>query len=151
MNRPGFQKQFQALADKAWENAIQLIQHMSKRGVAHSFSTYNDFANTNIMDSPTLELYEVNALALALDVEKKLAIEAHTLHKQYMDRSEYKNKAQHTVSNYDPEVCVVEWRDCMSGKYLFSISFLNLDCPLFGREIHRRTGRHYSQTLRLYK
>lgn len=111
-NRPGFQKQFQALADKAWESAMNLIQHSSKRGVVHDFSV----TPTPTNPIKTLELFELQALALALDIEKKMSIEAHLLHNQYTDRKVIKKTANGDVIEYDPEVCALSSR--------FSLQFI---------------------------
>lgn len=94
-NRPGFEKQFRELSDTAWERTIDLIKHITKRGGAHDF-----FARKTITISKqhkrTLELDELSALAYALDVEKNLAIEAHSLHERY-------SHANHKA-HYDAEV-----------------------------------------------
>lgn len=94
-NRPGFQKQFSALSNKAFERSIDLIKHITKRGGAHDFSVRH--ANTvSTQQKRILELNEINALALALDTEKTLALEAHSLHERY-------SHANHKA-HYDAEV-----------------------------------------------
>lgn len=107
-NRPGFEKQFLALSNKAWSNAIDLIKHITKRGGAHSFNARPHTA-TATDAKKVLELAEMQALALALDSEKALAIEAHNLHEMYS-----RHRATHTDGpadihhaghrEYDPEV-----------------------------------------------
>lgn len=92
-NRPGFEKQFRALSDTAWNHAIGLIKHITKRGEIHDF---NKNTLTAAEKSKTFELDELNALALALDTEKNLAAEAHSLHERY-SHANHKN-------HYDPEV-----------------------------------------------
>lgn len=92
-NRPGFEKQFRGLSDSAWNNAITLIKHITKRGGSHDFSKSS--LSPSAKDK-TLELDELNSLALALDVEKTLAAEAHSLHERY-------SHANHKA-HYDPEV-----------------------------------------------
>lgn len=94
-NRPGFEKQFRELSDTAWERSINLIKHITKRGGVHDFYTRRTttVARNN---KRTLELDELSALAYALDVEKNLAVEAHSLHERY---SHANHKAQ-----YDSEV-----------------------------------------------
>jgi len=94
-NRPGFEKQFRALSDAAWENSIKLIKHITKRGGSHDF--YQKIKpSVSTSQKRILEVDELNALALALDTEKTLAIEAHGLHELYS----HANKKAH----YDPEV-----------------------------------------------
>lgn len=91
-NRPGFEKQFRALSDKSWSNAITLIKHITKRGGAHDFSVN---ATRKADKKPLLGFNEMQALALALDYEKTLAKEAHHIHQK-------NTHAQHT--DYDPEI-----------------------------------------------
>jgi len=94
-NRPGFEKQFRGLSDTAWSNSIKLIKHITKRGGAHDFYAKKAVSVTN-QQKRILEVDELNALALALDVEKTLALEAHRLHERY---SHANSKA-----HYDAEV-----------------------------------------------
>lgn len=93
-NRPGFEKVFRSLSDRAWNNAISLIKEITKRGGAHDFSTR--ISSAQIQQNKMLELSELNALALALDTEKELAKEAHDIHQRY-SHATHKN-------HYDPEV-----------------------------------------------
>jgi len=94
-NRPGFEKQFRGLSDTAWNNAIGLIKHITKRGGAHDFYSRR-VASVEGQKKRILELDEINALALALDTEKALAAEAHSLHERY-------SHANHKA-HYDAEV-----------------------------------------------
>jgi len=95
-NRPGFEKQFRALSDNAWANAIKMIKHITKRGGAHDFTARRDSPISTTQQKLTLELNEINALAFALDVEKTLAAEAHRLHERYSHA--------HQKSTYDAEI-----------------------------------------------
>lgn len=95
-NRPGFQKQFHGLSDTAWNRAIDLIKHITKRGGQHDFYTRRSTTVSSTPQRRILELSEINALALALDTEKSLATEAHGLHERY-------SHANHK-SRYDAEV-----------------------------------------------
>lgn len=94
-NRPGFEKQFRALSDTAWGRSIDLIKHITKRGGTHDFYTRRS-ASVSAQQKRILELNEINALALALDVEKTLALEAHSIHERY-------SHANHKA-HYDAEV-----------------------------------------------
>lgn len=96
-NRPGFEKQFRGLSDKSWGNGIELIKHITKRGGAHDFSISS---NNKTEKKQILDLNEINALALTLDYEKTLALEAHHIHERY-------SHAKHPAE-YDPEVCIAE-------------------------------------------
>lgn len=98
-NRPGFEKQFHGLSDTAWNRAIDLIKHITKRGGQHDFYTRRS-ATVSTPQKRILELNEINALALALDTEKTLATEAHGLHERY---SHANHKAR-----YDAEVLLLQ-------------------------------------------
>lgn len=104
-NRPGFAKQFRALADRAWDSGLDLIKHITKRGEKHNFKISKDVvrkeheaakANTVLdpseytkqsKDKQTLDLNEIQALALTLDYEKTLARDAHFIHQKYSHRA----------------------------------------------------------------
>lgn len=76
-NRPGFAKLFRSLSDKAWNDGIELIKYMTKRGGSMNFF------NTGAVHTDTAgnyELYEYEAIAKALDIEKQLADEANRIH-----------------------------------------------------------------------
>jgi len=92
-NRPGFEKQFRSLSDKSWNNGIELIKHITKRGGSHDFSisSANKTEKKQILD-----LNEINALALTLDYEKTLSLEAHHIHERF-------SHAKHR-DEYDPEI-----------------------------------------------
>lgn len=89
-NRPGFEKTFKGLSDTAWNRGIGLIKHITKRGGAHDFNL-----RSNRVKTP-LELSEIEALGLALDIEKGLAVKAHNIHEMY-------SHANHKA-HYDAEV-----------------------------------------------
>lgn len=106
VNRPGFAKQFRELSNNAWNHAIGLIKHITKRGGAHDFqktsittAIHNNNIETTTTRTPikprTFEQTEIGALAMALDMEKTLAFEAHELHRTF---SHVKHE------HYEPEV-----------------------------------------------
>lgn len=92
-NRPGFEKLFRGLADKAFDDAISLIQHMTKRGGQMNFNTKPTIAKNT---QTRFEVNELHSLALALEIEKDLATEAHHIHEHI---SHANNRA-----HYDPEI-----------------------------------------------
>jgi len=94
-NRPGFEKQFRALSDTAWNRGVGLMKHITKRGGAHDFAIRH---NSTVQQTVKriLELNEINALAVALDTEKTLSSEAHGLHERY-------SHANHKT-HYDAEI-----------------------------------------------
>lgn len=80
-NRKGFTKMFKTLSDTAWNDAIELIKYMSKRGVNmdFQFKIADDLVTPTPKDD-TYELYEMESLSKALDIQKSLAVEAHRIH-----------------------------------------------------------------------
>jgi len=90
-NRPGFEKQFRSLSDKAFADAIDIIKYITQRGGTHNFAApqLKAFPREKV-----LELDEINSMALALDMEKKMAEQAISIHKAYS----HANHATH----YDP-------------------------------------------------
>lgn len=94
-NRPGFEKKFRELSDAAWERSINLIKHITKRGGQHDFYTRRS-VTVSTPQKRVLELNEISSLAFALDTEKSLALEAHSLHERY-------SHANHK-SHYDAEI-----------------------------------------------
>lgn len=99
-NRPGFEKQFLALSNKAWENTIDLIKHITMRGGAHNFLARSHVINVTqpTAHKQVLELNELESMALALESEKQLSAEAHSLHEHYS-----RHHSTHP-GQYDPEV-----------------------------------------------
>jgi len=95
-NRPGFEKLFNGLSDKAWDRAVDLIKHITKRGGVANFNQRNEIPSTVGQQQRKLEVDELHALALALDSEKKLSLDAHHLHRRvsHIDHHEH----------YDPEI-----------------------------------------------
>lgn len=77
-NREGFAKLYKKYSDKAWEDAIELIKYITKRGGTHDFKYKKEIPSE--LGSPTLELEELPSLAKALDMWKYTAEEAHAIH-----------------------------------------------------------------------
>nr|QED22038.1 ferritin light chain subunit [Samia ricini] len=81
INRAGFSKMFRKLSDEAWEKAIDLIKHVTMRGINM------DFSRRSIYDPEpgkkyVVELHELDSLAKALDTQKELAERAFTIHRE---------------------------------------------------------------------
>lgn len=105
-NRPGFAKQFRSLSDKAWNGGIDLIKHITKRGGEHDFGATDEivkdhYRNNGTEYTPrrgrqTLELNEIDSLALTLDYEKMLAKDAHYIHFKYTHK-EHDSEIAHFV------------------------------------------------------
>ncbi|KAJ8979927.1 hypothetical protein NQ317_003669 [Molorchus minor] len=79
-NRLGFEKLFRGLSDETWHDAIELIQYITKRGGEMNFQTVSNDIISEEQQDANFELYELQSIAKALDIEKKLAVEAHRIH-----------------------------------------------------------------------
>ncbi|CAG9769744.1 unnamed protein product [Ceutorhynchus assimilis] len=91
-NRAGFEKLFRGLSDDLWDDGINTIKYMTKRGARMNF---NNIASELEQEKPSLELFELQAIGRALDIEKKLAKDAFDLHKA---------ASGHKNDHHDPEV-----------------------------------------------
>lgn len=137
-NRPGFEKKFRELSDTAWERSINLIKHITKRGGQHDFFTRRQ-VTVSTAQKHVLELNEINAMAFALDTEKSLSLEAHSLHERYShanhkahyDPEVWNTKNPNSPSMIDISICQI-WCFC-----IFS------GCSLLGREIDWRSSKHH--------
>lgn len=87
-NRLGFSKLFKKLSDDAWEKTIDIIKHVTMRGGDMNFgqrSTQKSIDRKNY----TVEVYEVHALARALDTQKELAERAFYIHREATRNSQH--------------------------------------------------------------
>ncbi|XP_034950716.1 ferritin, lower subunit [Chelonus insularis] len=91
-NRDGFKGFFRKMSDKAWENAIDLIKFITKRGGKMNFNVLPRIKRSD--KNLVLELPEINSLARALDTEKQMANEALHIH----------NIAEHHANKHDASV-----------------------------------------------
>jgi ferritin heavy chain len=84
-NRPGFEKLYRNLADKSWEESIELMKYITNRGYSMNLkSAPFDYSNntkslTEISTYP--EISELKSLSLALEMNKFLAEKAHDIHR----------------------------------------------------------------------
>ncbi|GJQ77056.1 Fer2LCH [Trypoxylus dichotomus] len=77
-NREGFEKLFRSFSDDKWNTAIELIKYLGKRGAQMNFSERKQEPRDPLQNE--FEVYELESLAKALDIEKNLAIDAHNIH-----------------------------------------------------------------------
>ncbi|KRG00032.1 uncharacterized protein Dwil_GK14130, isoform B [Drosophila willistoni] len=92
-NRPGFQKLYQGLSDRSFDDTIALIKQITRRGGIVDFNTRHESAASVSTQRQTLEVDELQSLALALDNEKQLATGATHVH----------TRASHS-QQHDPEL-----------------------------------------------
>ncbi|XP_059612443.1 ferritin light chain, oocyte isoform [Phlebotomus argentipes] len=92
-NRPGFSKKFRELSDRSWNHGIDLIKHITTRGGKMEFRTVE---KPRLLFEHTLELDELQSMAIVLENEKFLAKTAHHIHQN----ASHANHSTH----YDPEV-----------------------------------------------
>lgn len=90
-NRPGFEKLYRGLSDELWEDGIDTIKFITSRGGQMNFNNVPQ----DLQAQQSLELYELQSLGKALDIEKKLATEAFDIHK---------DTSGHRSDHYDPEI-----------------------------------------------
>lgn len=134
-NREGFGKLFRSLSDEKWHDAIELMKYIGKRGGEMNFRTRK--AEANVTRQNDFELYELESLSKALDIEKELAIDAHDIHgeatrrrKEYHDpeissfiEEEYVHKHSKTIrklTGYTHDLLkILDGPERSLGLYLF--------------------------------
>jgi len=94
-NRAGFEKLFRDLSDNKWHEGIEMIKYLTKRGGEMNFLAIGDDVSKEEERERSFELYELSAVARALDIEKNMAAEAFTIH------TEASRKDSHF---HDPEI-----------------------------------------------
>ncbi|XP_055524220.1 soma ferritin-like [Wyeomyia smithii] len=85
LDRPGFEKLYRKISDKAWEDTIGLIKYQSKRGLSVSLNGALSIVGKldgKVEKSTLVDSDELSSLKLALDYEKLLAEESHRVHKK---------------------------------------------------------------------
>uniref|UniRef100_T1DH45 Ferritin n=1 Tax=Anopheles aquasalis TaxID=42839 RepID=T1DH45_ANOAQ len=108
LDRPGFEKLYRKISDKAWADAIDLIKYQSRRGsFGHLVNPREEVPKEqgNILIrsgnyQKAKELKELGSLQFALEYEKALAQEAHAIHRKVSHA--YKSGDEH--HHYDPDV-----------------------------------------------
>jgi len=91
-DRPGFEKVLTGLSNGAWNKGLEMIKESAKRGVAHSFGIANDDRVSAHGD-----YNEVEALAKAVEIEKKLLTRANDIHRHHSHATLNEDK----VKGYD--------------------------------------------------
>jgi len=91
-DRPGFEKVLHGLSDSAWGKGIEMIKVLSKRGAVHSFTESNEGTI-----KPHGDLNEVESMAKAVEIEKKLLVRANDIHRHHSHATLNEDK----VKGYD--------------------------------------------------
>ncbi|XP_052869109.1 soma ferritin [Anopheles cruzii] len=100
LDRPGFEKLYRKMSDKAWEDAVGLIKYQSRRG---SFGNLVKPKKDSKYDK-VLDVQELSSLQFALDYEKTLAKEAHAIHRKVSHaHSKVSANGSEDVYHYDPD------------------------------------------------
>lgn len=79
-NRPGFQKLYKEMSDRSFDDAIELIKQVTRRGGQVDFRAISQHPNSIAQSNLKLEEDELHSLGIALDVEKTLTEGAYHLH-----------------------------------------------------------------------
>ncbi|XP_039970429.1 soma ferritin [Bactrocera neohumeralis] len=81
-NRPGFNKLYRDLSDRSFDDAIDLIKHVTRRGGQVDFRAISQHPNSIAQSKLKLEEDELHSLGIALDIEKTLTADAGHVHYQ---------------------------------------------------------------------
>lgn len=87
-NRPGFQKLYQGLSDRSFDDTIDLIKQLTRRGGRVDFNTVHESPASVAKQALHLEVDELHSLAMALDTEKQLSNGAFHVHTRSLHASE---------------------------------------------------------------
>ncbi|OAD56689.1 Soma ferritin [Eufriesea mexicana] len=79
--REGFKKLYRKYSDKMWEDAVNIIKYITKRGGRMNFNQLPHYKKS-AKDDLVIDLNELKSLAKALDTQKQLAHEAMRIHSQ---------------------------------------------------------------------
>lgn len=102
LDRPGFEKLYRKISDKAWEDTVGLVKYQSRRGLTVSLDgvqtgVVNQLNEGKVGKTSLLDSTELSSLKVALGYEKILADESHRIHKKI-------SHAHDKGAAYDPDV-----------------------------------------------
>jgi len=89
-NREGFSKLYRKLADDAWDDTLDLIKYMAKRG----FNMDYNITPRKKVSVRSYKMSEIESLATALDMHKVLAETAHEIHNEVSGRNKKVHDAE---------------------------------------------------------
>ena len=100
-DRPGFEKVFHGLSDKAWNNGVDMIKEMSKRGAKFNFEKITKSVKSMVPSN------EITAMEAAASIEKeflKSAITVHRIHSHaYKEALKLHEKYDSGITHYMDE------------------------------------------------
>jgi len=96
-NRPGFQKLYQGLSDRSFDDTIDLIKQVTRRGGIVDFNTRHSSPAAVAKQQLNLEVDELHSLGLALDNEKQLANGAMHVHTRATHATERDPEMAHYI------------------------------------------------------
>lgn len=96
-NRPGFQKLYQGLSDRSFDDTIDMIKQLTKRGGKVNFNIVHESPASVSKQQLALEVDELHSLALALDNEKQLSTGAFHVHTRALHATERDPEVAHYV------------------------------------------------------
>lgn len=102
LDRPGFEKLYRKISDKAWEDTVGLVKYQTKRGLTVDLNGVQSgvvgmLSGGKLSKASLLDSDELSSLKLALGYEKILADESHRIHKKI-------SHAHDKGLAYDPDV-----------------------------------------------
>lgn len=103
LDRPGFEKLYRKLSDKAWEDTEKLVKYQSRRGLTVQLDGVQSGVLGQLNEGKVggkttlLDSNELSSLKVALGYEKILADESHRIHKKI-------SHAHDKGAAYDPDV-----------------------------------------------
>lgn len=95
-HREGFKDLYRKYSDKAWEDAIDVMKYITKRGGKMNFNQLPRFKKS-VKENRVLDLNELNSLAKALDTQKQLAEEAIRIHAQAQPHNKHDAAVAHYI------------------------------------------------------
>ncbi|XP_017887177.1 ferritin subunit [Ceratina calcarata] len=94
--REGFKKLYRKFSDEMWEDAIDIIKFITKRGGQMNFNQFPEFKLPH-NKSRVIEFVEIESLAKALDIQKQFAKEAIRIHSRAQPHTNHDASITHYI------------------------------------------------------
>lgn len=91
-DRPGFQKLYRGLSDKAWEKAIDLTKYYTTRGGQPNFNLPQNLTNVEPLGEFETSVDELKSFVEASKLEKALSARAYEIHAHFSSHKGKENK-----------------------------------------------------------